>query len=169
MTGENFAFLRRPAAAGEAVALHVEADAFDAENARPLRIAAIRIKNNRVLAGHRCVIDCAQPPAADQVIRLLRHIGGRPVLGFFVDFSMSMLNRLAEPLTGAVLSNPRVEVSSLYYEYKPKTPGKNVVNLRLASILQDLRLPPRPTSGAADTALSAALIWVRLRQRQHLG
>jgi DNA polymerase III subunit epsilon len=166
MTDERFAFLRRAAADGDAVALHIEADSFDAATATPQRIAAVRISGNHIQSGHRCLIDCTTPPHPDQIIRLLRQIGGRPIVGFFVEFSMTLLNRLTLPLTGAALTNARTEISSLYYEYKPKTPGKNVVDLRLASILQDLHLPPRPTPGAVDTAVASALIWLRLRQRE---
>ena len=167
MVEENFAFLRRRAPDDEVAAIHVEADSFDAETAKPLRIAVTRVKGARILTGHACDITCGDVVGQDQIIRLLRHIGGRPVIGFFVDFSMALLNRLAEPLVGGPLPNQRVEVSSLYYEYKPKNPGKNVVNLRLAHILQDLQLPPRPTAGAIDSATSSALIWLRLRQRRY--
>lgn len=167
MTDERFAFLRRPAADGDAVALHIEADSFDPAAAIPQRIAAVRITGNRIQSGRRRLIDCAEkPPTPDQIISLLRQIGGRPVVGFFVEFSMTLLNRLVEPTVGAPLTNTRTEISSLYYAYKPKTPGKNVVDLRLASILQDLHLPPRPTPGAVDTAVASALIWLRLRQRE---
>lgn len=167
----ELAFLRRSVGLDEAAALHVEADCFDPAVARLKRVAVVRISGDRILSGHSRVLDCtaldcAAPAATDQIMPLLRLIGARPLLGFFVDFSVAMLEQLTTPLIGEPLRNQRIEVSSLYYESKPKTPGKNVVNLRLASILEDLHLPPRSTPGALDTAISTGLIWLRLNRRQ---
>lgn len=168
MPVEAFAFLKHPAAPGEAAALHVDADSFDPAVARPLRIAALRLNHGRIMAGCRVELTCPDgaPPHQDEVIRLLRLIGGRPVLGFFIDFSMAMLDRLAAPLTGGPLGNPRIEVSSVYYESKPRVPGKTAVDLRLASVLQDLDLPPRAEAAATATALASAMIWLRVGQRR---
>lgn len=165
MNKQDAAFLRQPIGPDEAAAIHVETDGFDPATARLKRIAAVRVAGDRILTGRGCVVDCEPAPAPERVASLLRLIGARPLLGFFVDFSGAMLDRLAQTIVGEPLRNQRVEVSGLYYDYKPKTPGKNVVNLRLAAILEDLRLPPRPSSGALDTATATALIWLRLRGR----
>lgn len=166
MPTEDLHFLKHPARNGEMVALHVEATSFDPETARLRTIAAIRIDGNRIRHGHRLTLHLSDaPPPPLEVMRLLRQLGNRPLVGFFLDFSVELLNRLVQPVTGAALHNPKVEVSSLYYAHKTKVPGKTAVDLRLASILEKLNLPPRPDPGAESTALSSALIYLRLTQR----
>jgi DNA polymerase III subunit epsilon len=53
-------------------------------------------------------------PVDDAIRRVLEFVGPRPLIGYFLEFDMGMLNKYVRPLIGARLPNTRVEVSSLY-------------------------------------------------------
>ena len=73
---------------------------------------------------------------------LLRFIGSRPLVGFYLEFDVAMLNRHVRRLLGIGLPNAQIEVSGTYYErkYGDAPPGTEV-DLRFMSILEDLGLP----------------------------
>ena len=62
-----------------------------------------------------------------------------------------------------MLNNHLIDVSELYYERKyGGAPPGTVIDLRYASILADLGLPPRPQHDAFNDAVSAAEMYVIL-------
>lgn len=144
----------------ERVAIHCEATSFDPEAAKPLTFAAIRIRGPRILTGSALLLhpgnDISPAEAGD---RLHAFIGGRSLVGYYLDFSVAM----AERLTGRPLPEERTEVSSLYYDRKIRGLSKQAVDLRLDSLIRDLDLPVRP-DGAFGIALTAAMAWLRLTQ-----
>lgn len=149
---------------GELVALHVDATSYDPARAQPVCVAALRINGHRILTSQALLLDATQ--LADHRIaadRLIRFIGGRPLVGFYLEFSIGLLNRLVQPVLGAPLGIERIEVSGLYYESRGHSvPGKNAVDLRLSSILEEMDLPGR-AGDASDNALASAMIYLRLR------
>ncbi|MDQ2106272.1 3'-5' exonuclease family protein [Azospirillum isscasi] len=152
---------------GERVAIHCEATSFDAATADLRSVAALRIRGARILTSQRLVLGFwPTEPAEPALSRLLAFIGNRPLIGYYLDFTVAMLDRLVQPTVGMALPNQRIEVSSLYYGRKSKLPGKYAVDLRLDSILRDLDLPPRVGDDACAGALAAAMVYLRLEPPQ---
>ncbi|MFD1626452.1 DNA polymerase III [Azospirillum griseum] len=146
---------------GERVAIHCDATSFDAARAEPLRIAAVRLRGNRILTGSALILRAGEDGfPADAGARLAAFLGDRPLIGYFLDFSATLVERLI----GAPLSNERIEVSGLYYDRKIKTALKHAVDLRLDRMIADLDLPVR-ADDARGTALAAAMAWLRLTGR----
>lgn len=144
----------------ERVAIHCEATSFDPEAATPLAFAAIRIRGPRILTGSALLLHPGSDTGlAEAGNRLRAFIGDRPLVGYYLDFSITM----AERLTGRPLSDERTEVSSLYYARKIRSMTKQAVDLRLDSMIHDLDLPVRP-DGAFGIALTVAMAWLRLTQ-----
>lgn len=156
----EFAFLAEADTSGEVVALHCEATSFDAARADLRTVAVIRIRGPRILSSGRLVLSFwpTEPPEP-ALGRLLHHIGSRPLVGYYLDFSVAVLNRAVRPMAGIDLPNRLIEVSSLYYDRKIRTAAKSAIDLRLDAILRDLDLPPRDGDDAACTALAAALVY----------
>ena len=46
---------------------------------------------------------------------LLRFIGSRPLVGFYLEFDVAMLNKHVRRLLGIELPNEQIEVSGIYY------------------------------------------------------
>ncbi|CAO3441617.1 3'-5' exonuclease domain similar to epsilon subunit of DNA polymerase III, PA3232-type [Azospirillum argentinense] len=148
---------------GERVAIHCEATSFDAATADLRSVAALRIRGGRVLTSQRLILSFwPTEPAEPALSRLLAFIGNRPLVGYYLDFTVGLLDRLVQPMVGMALPNQRIEVSSLYYGRKAKAPGKYAVDLRLDSILRDLDLPPRAGEDAYASALASAMVYLRL-------
>lgn len=96
---------------------------------------------------------------------LLDFIGSRPLLGYYLEFDLAVLNRQIRPRLGIALPNLAIEVSALYYDRKV-TAYRPEVDLSLDAILSDLDLPVLPRHDPRNDALLAALIFLKLSSGQ---
>jgi DNA polymerase III subunit epsilon len=117
-------------------------------------------------------------PMQDVLPELLR-FGSRPLVGYWIDFDVRMLDKYLIETLNIHLPNRRVDVSTkLYYDRKyGNAPAGVRIDLSLASIQRDLHLPMLPQHDAFNDALSAAQMYVilkdmiargvRIRRHQH--
>ena len=181
-----FRFLFEPGPPDEAVSIDCETTGLNPRKDDIVTIAAIRIRGARILTSesfeatlrpearmrpdaikiHRLrEADVANGRAMRHVIPdFLRFIGGRPLVGYYLDFDVAMLNRHVRRFLGVELPNQRIETSALYYErkYGDAPPGTQV-DLRFASLLDDLKLPVLDQHDAYSDALMTAMAYVALR------
>ena len=101
---------------------------------------------------------------------LLRFIGGRRLVGYYLEFDAAMINRYTRAWLGVSLPNPRIEVSELYYalKYSDAPPGTQV-DMSFAAILRDLGLPMLDQHDAYADALMTAMIYLQLRDLKARG
>ena len=124
-----------------------------------VRMKAEAIKVHRLREG-----DVAAGRAMEDVLpELLRFIGARPLVGYYLEFDLAMIDKHARRLIGIELPNRRIEVSGLYYErkYGGAPPGVEI-DLRFAAILADLGLPVLDQHDAFSDALMTAMMYVAL-------
>lgn len=182
----DFLFLLDEPPAGEAVSLDCETTGLDPWVDEIVAIAAVPVIGNRIATSRRfeAVVRpermpdagsikvhglrrrdvAAGRPMAEVLPELLRFIGPRPLVGYYIDFDVRMIDRYALHQIGARLPNRRIEVSSLYYDRKyGKAPPGTAVDLRFASIRRDLGIPDLGQHDAFADALMAAMMWVELR------
>ena len=185
----RFAFMFDAAPAGEWVALDCETTGLDVRRDRIISIGAVRIVGNRLLTSQRLellvrperaldvasmrvhrlrerdVADGIEPREA--MHRLLEFIGSRPLVGYYLEFDVAMLNREIWPLLGLRLPQPKIEVSALYYDYKnrqrPAHERGTAIDLRFATMMGELALPLRDAHDALNDAVMAGLAFVKLR------
>lgn len=181
----TFRFLFDEPAPGEAVAIDCETTGLDTRRDDMVSIAAVPIHGSRILASRRFEAtirpgarmkaeaikvhrlregDVAGGRSIEDVLPdLLRFIGPRPLIGYYLEFDIAMINRPMRRLLGIELPNARIEVSDLYYErkYGDAPPGVEV-DLRFAAILADLGLPALDQHDAASDALMTAMMYVCL-------
>lgn len=98
------------------------------------------------------------------ITQFLHFIGNRPLVGYYLEFDMAMVNQVIKPWLGIKLPNQAIEVSELYYDYKEKFIPQKVVDLSFQSILKDLKLPNLGQHDAFSDALMTALIYVKLQK-----
>jgi DNA polymerase-3 subunit epsilon len=109
-------------------------------------------------------------PVEEAMRRLLHFIGSRPLVGYYLEFDVAMLNRAVRPLLGIGLPQAKVEVSALYYEYKfnqlptYQQHDNADIDLRFDRLMADLKLPVRDAHDALNDAVMAALAFIKLRQ-----
>jgi DNA polymerase-3 subunit epsilon len=181
-----------PGPADEVVAIDCETTGLNVRTDDIITIAAIRIRGNRILTSERfeAIVrpdarikaeaikvhrqrqaDVAQSPLIRKVLpRLLHFVGGRPLVGYYVDFDIAMLDKYILPYIGIELPNRRIEVSKLYYERKyGDAPANTVVDLSFAAMLKDLGIPPLAQHDAFNDALMTAIMYVVLRDLKERG
>lgn len=191
----EFDFLFETAPDNEWVSVDCETTGLDTRRDEIISIGAVRIAGNRILASQRLELlvrpqgqvphesvrihrlrthDVAQGLEPEQALRQLLHfIGSRPLVGYYLEFDVAMLNRIARPLLGIALPHETVEVSAMYYDYKfrqlpPYRQYDNAdIDLRFDTLTRDLDLPQRGDAhNAINDAIMAALAFIKLRRLQ---
>jgi DNA polymerase-3 subunit epsilon len=186
----DFAFMFDPEPRDEWVAIDCETTGLDVSHDQIVAIGAVRIAGNRVLTSQRLELlvrperklsaasvrvhmlresDVAQGIDRVQAMRrLLEFIGSRPLVGYYLEFDVAMLNRELWPLLGVRLPQRKLEVSAMYYDYKnrrlPLHERDRMIDLRFATMMNDLGLPLREAHDALNDAVMAALAFVKLRR-----
>ena len=192
LQGGEWAFLLDAPPPDEWVALDCETTGLNTRTDEIIAIGAVRIKGRRILTSQRLELlirpekavsadsirvhrlreqDVAGGlPAPEAVRRLLHFIGARPLVGYYLEFDVAMINRVARPLLGMGLPQPQIEVSRLYYDHKFRQlppyqqHDQADIDLRFATIMADLGLPTRDAHDALNDAVMAALAFIRLRE-----
>jgi DNA polymerase-3 subunit epsilon len=186
----RFLFERGPP--DEVIVLDCETTGLNPRSDEVIAIAALVVKGHRILTSQsfRAVIrpdknptsasikvhrlrarDVAEGQAMHEVLpELLRFIGGRPIVGYYIDFDVRMLDKYILRYIEAKLPNRLIEVSSMYYalKYGGAPPG-TVLDLRFASILSDLGIPSLDQHDAFNDALMTAMMYVQLQDMQIRG
>jgi len=173
----------------EWVALDCETTGLNTRSDEIIAISAVRIQGDRILTSQRLELlvrpEGAVPadsirvhrlrgqdvagglPAQEAVQQLLHFIGSRPLVGYYLEFDVAMLNRVLFPMLGVRLPQPQIEVSALYYDYKFRQLDAHQkdrsIDLRFATLMHDLDLPEREAHNALNDAVMAALAFTKLR------
>ena len=190
LADEHYAFMYDEPPAGEWVALDCETTGLDVRHDQIVSIGAVRIVGNRLLTSQRLELivrperslkvtsmrvhrllerDVAQGLDPQHAMRLLLDfIGSRPLVGYYLEFDVAMLNREIWQMLGIRLPQPKIEVSAMYYDFKlrqmPAHARGETIDLRFATIMNDLALPLREAHDALNDAVMAGLAFVKLRR-----
>ncbi|QOZ28521.1 3'-5' exonuclease [Bradyrhizobium sp. CCBAU 51753] len=189
---QSYRFMFKHGPADEVVAIDCETTGLNVRTDDIISIGAVKIRDNRILASERFerVVRPETSMRADAIkihrlrqvdvehevpIRkllpdFLHFVGGRPLVGYYVDFDIAMLDKHILPFLGIELPNRRIEISSLYYERKYGDAPPNIsIDLSFSAILADLEIPPLPQHEAFNDALMSAMMYVVLRDRKNRG
>ncbi|WP_262267379.1 3'-5' exonuclease [Microvirga yunnanensis] len=192
LADHTYRFLFEPGPPDEVVVLDCETTGLNPRVDEVIAVAAIGVRGNRIMTSeaYRALIRADRVPTSEsikvhrlrardvaegrpmhQVLpELLRFIGGRPIVGYYVDFDVRMLDRYVLRYIEAKLPNRRIEVSELYYalKYRGAPPG-TVLDLRFRSILSDLGIPSLALHDPFNDALMTAMMYVQLRDMHKRG
>jgi DNA polymerase-3 subunit epsilon len=187
---DRFRFLYEPPPPDEWVSVDCETTGLNVHRDEIISIGAVRIVGNRIMTSQRLELivkpsrgvsaesirvhglrelDVTHGLDPDEAIKqLLDFIGSRPLVGYYLEFDVAMINRIMWPLLGVKLPQDKIEVSGLYYDHKfRKLPshlqGNPHIDLRFATMMKDLDLPTRPAHAALNDAVMAAMAFVKLR------
>lgn len=189
---QSYRFLFKKPPPGEAVAIDCETTGLNFAKDDIITIAAVRIKGDRILTSEQFEVlvrpeariapdamkihhlreaDVEQEQPIRKILRdLLHFIGPRPLVGYYLEFDIKMINKHVLPFIQIGLPNRRIEVSELYYERKyGDAPAGTTIDLRFISILRDLGLPNLGQHDALNDALMTAMIYVTLRDMRKRG
>jgi DNA polymerase-3 subunit epsilon len=185
----HFGFMYDAPPKDEWVALDCETTGLDVQRDQIISVGAVRIVGNRLLTSQRLELlvrperalsagsvrvhrlrerDVALGMKPEEAMRrLLEFIGSRPLVGYYLEFDVAMINREIWPMLGVGLPQPKIEVSAMYYDYKnrqrPAHERDTMIDLRFQTLMDDLGLPQRDAHDALNDAVMAGLAFVKLR------
>jgi DNA polymerase III subunit epsilon len=185
LSDPSYRFLFEAEPGNEAVSLDCETTGFDHWADEIVSIAAVRVAGRRVHASSafRALVKpeatmrassikihqlrqqdvAAARPMAEVLPELLHFIGSRPLVGYWINFDVRMLDKYLLAMINTRLPNRQIDVSQLYYDRKyGNAPAGTRIDLRYAAIRADLGLPVRPQHDAFEDALGAAEMYVLL-------
>lgn len=185
-------FLFEPPPPNEWVSVDCETTGLNVRQDEIIAIGAARIVGRRIMTSERLELlvrperevkaDSVQVhrlrtqdvadglPLCEAMTKLLHFIGSRPLVGYYLEFDVAMINRALKQCFGLTLPQSKIEVSAMYYDhvfrqlplYKQHESAD--IDLRFATILKALDVPAREAHDALNDAVMAALAFIRLRE-----
>lgn len=175
--------------ATELVSLDCETTSLKVSEAEIISIGAVKVRGNTILNSEAFYVvvkpegmmqaanvkvhglrpkDLSDGITVQEAIRQLLHfIGGRPLLGYYLEYDVAMVNKFLKPMIGVNLPNRQIEVSSLYYKQEVKKNFYNdYVDLRMASMINKLKIPDLPRHDALNDAINAAMMYLAIQARK---
>ena len=104
----------------------------------------------------------------DVIIEFIEFIGNRPLVGYFLEFDITMINKYLKPKLGITLPNRALEVSEIYHDYKIEIIPQGHIDLRFNSIMEELEIPTLGKHDAYNDAIMTAMIFIKLKNLQKI-
>lgn len=185
----RFAFLFNTPSDDEVVCFDCETTGLNPRKDRIVSLSAIKIRGNEVLTSEALNLTFVQEAAiSEESIKIhwirnedtkaglseqegieafLHFIGSRPLVGYYLEFDVAMVNQIIKPWLGVTLPNDQIEVSSRYYDYKEEIIPKKIIDLTFDAILKDLELPNLGQHDAFSDAFMTSLIYIKLKSLEN--
>lgn len=186
----QYEWLFDPYTGDEVVVFDTETTGLNTKKDAVLSIGAVRIKDDRILTSQSfevflkpsreisvesikihhirpCDLEQALEPL-EGVQKFLEFIGNRPLVGYYLEFDMAMMNRLIKPWLGVALPNKQIEVSGLYFDKKIALIPQGNVDLRFDTILRNLNIPKMGQHNALNDAIMTAMVYLKLKHTHKL-
>ncbi|ATD65431.1 3'-5' exonuclease [Neisseria weixii] len=174
----------------EMVSIDCETTSLNVKEAEIISIGAVKIRGNTILTSEPFYVlvkpegmmeatnvtvhglrpkdlsDCISIEKA--LYQLLDFIGGRPLVGYYLEYDVAMIDKFLKPLIGIPLPNRQIEVSAVYFkqEVKKNFYYNDYVDLRMASMIKTLRIPDLPRHNALNDAINVAMMWQAIQARK---
>ena len=147
----EYAFLFDENRSGEYVVFDTETTGLDPKKDHIISIGAVKIKDNKILTSQTFEaliknddiakesieihgirpIDVQNGKTIEEEIRqFLYFIGSRPLIGYYLEFDIAMINKYVKPMLNISLPNEAIEVSELYFDKKIGAIPQGNVDLR---------------------------------------
>lgn len=185
---EEFKFLFDEYDGDEFVVFDTETTGLDPKKDEILSIGAVKIKGNKILTSQTFEIflqnSCEISSKSIEIHRIrpidlqnatipefgiknfLKFVGSRPLIGYYIEFDVSMINKYIEPMLGIKLPNKTIEVSEMYFEKKISLIPQANIDLRFDVILKDCNLPNMGAHNAVNDAIMTAMIYLKLTKEK---
>ena len=149
-----------------------------------LSIGAVKIKDNKILTSQifevylkntkeissksieiHQIRPCDLQNATDVeegIKDFLKFIGSRPLIGYYLEFDVAMINKYIKPMLGITLPNRMIEVSEIYFDKTIALIPQGNIDLRFDTILQKCGVPDMGAHNAVNDAIMTAMIFLKL-------
>lgn len=184
----NYAFMYNEAPKDEWVSFDTETTGLDPKKAEIISIGAVKVKGNRIIASERfeclvrpekgidenaikihhlrhCDVEGGLSPF-EAIGKLVEFIGSRPLVGYYLEFDVALVNRYLLEFLGVKLPQKKIEISGLYFDHKIGLIPQANIDLKFDTILKELDLPSLGKHDALNDAIMTALIFIKLKELQ---
>ena len=184
---ESYTYLFEPYQGDEYICFDCETTGLDPKIDDIISIGAVVIKNNKILTSQKferfikpktklqeesikihqireCDLEDAQD-IDDVIVEFLEFIKNRPLVGYYLEFDVAMINKYIKPRLGITLPNKQIEVSALYYDKVVGTIPAGNVDLRFDTIMKQLELPILSKHDAINDAVMTSMIFLKLNKK----
>ncbi|HFC8518508.1 TPA: 3'-5' exonuclease [Neisseria weaveri] len=181
----DFLFEEHP---DEFVSFDCETTSLDVKEAEIISIGAVKLRGNQILTSEsfyvlvkpegmmeaaNVTIHGLRPkdlsggiPIEEALKQFLEFVGGRPVIGYFLEYDVAMVNKFLKPMLGIRLPNKQIEVSSIYYRQEVnKRFYDSYVDMRMAPMIKKLGIPDLPRHDALNDSINVAMMYLALMAR----
>lgn len=185
LKNENYAFLFDEPPLDEVVVYDTETTGLNPKKDEILSIGAIKVKGDKILTSEKFElfvkptkeiseesikihqirnIDLQNGSEPHEALdKFLHFIGSRPLVGYYLEFDINMINKYLKPYLGIKLPNKQIEVSGVYHDKKIKFIPEGNIDLRFDVIMKDLGLPIFGKHDAINDAIMTAMMYVKLK------
>lgn len=190
LADEHYQFMFDPAPKNEWVVLDCETTGLSISKDQVISIGAVKIVGNTLMTSERLelLVKPDQEVSAESVkihrlreldvvngldpevaaAKLMDFIGSRPIVGYYLEFDIAMLNKIIWRMLGQGLPQAKIDISTLFYEYKnaqlPINERDGSIDLRFNTLMTDLGLPVRDAHDAMNDAVMTGMAFIKLRQ-----
>lgn len=180
----SFEFLFEEDLSGEYVVFDTETTGLNPKEDEILSIGAVKIKDNKILTSQTFEVflknskeinsksikihgirpfDLRDAKTTKEgIVEFLNFVGSRPLVGYYLEFDVSMINKYTKPLLGITLPNRMIEVSEIYFDKTISLIPQGNIDLRFDTILKNCSIPNMGVHNAVNDAIMTAMIYLKL-------
>jgi len=184
----EFEFLFEQDSSGEYVVFDTETTGLNPKKDDIISIGAVKIKDNKILTSQTFEVfiknsreissksieihrirpcDLHNGKVMEEAIKdFLYFIGSRPLVGYYLEFDISMINKYIKPMLGITLPNKRIEVSEIYFDKTISLIPQGNIDLRFDTILKKCDVPDMGAHNAVNDAIMTAMIYLKLTKEE---
>lgn len=173
----------------EYVSFDCETTSLNVKEAEIISIGAVKIRGNRILTDESFYVlikpkgmmtatnvtihglrpkDLSDGLDTETALKqFLEFVGGRTLVGYFLEYDVAMVNKFLKPMLGIRLPQPQIEVSRLYHAQETKHKYyDSYVDLKMASMIKALDIPDLPRHDALNDAINVAMMYLAIKHRK---
>lgn len=173
----------------EMVSFDCETTSLDVKEAEIISIGAVKIRGNRILTSEPFYVlvkpegmmsatnvtvhglrpkDLSGGISVEAALEQFLHFaGGRPLVGYFLEYDVAMVNKFLKPMLGITLPQEQIEVSEIYHRQEVKKRiYDNYVDLRMASMVKKLDIPDLPRHDSLNDSINVAMMYLALNGKR---
>ncbi|HIP21272.1 MAG TPA: 3'-5' exonuclease [Sulfurimonas sp.] len=183
---KDYSFLFDEDKSGEYVVFDTETTGLNPKVDDIISIGAVKIKDNKIITSdtfevfvksnseinpksieihqiRNCDLELALD-IDDAIKQFLNFIGSKPIIGYYLEFDIAMINKYVKPLLGVKLPNRAIEVSEIYFDKTIALIPQGNIDLRFDTILSKCGVPDMGAHNAVNDAIMTAMIYLKLTQ-----
>ena len=180
----EFNFLFYEDETGEYVVFDTETTGLNPKEDEILSIGAVKIRDNKIITSETFEVyiknskeinaksieihgirecDLQNATSVENGINdFLHFIGSRPLIGYYLEFDVAMINKYIKPMLGITLPNKLIEVSEIYFDKTVALIPQGNIDLRFDTILKNYDIPNMGVHNAVNDAIMTAMIYLKL-------